>query len=540
MNPKKSNRFTRRMMQKVVLVAGATAIGLATAAGTPALADAPDALSNPPAAATAAPAGAPGAGTASGGTGETGTGAGPTTRANRLIANGVSPDGRITVPVNKTVLITTTQPYKQVSVGQPDVADVNMINPNNILVTAKKSGTTQLIVWDDADRTQIADITVTMDVAGLQGDMNAMFPGSTIKVTPMNGGIALQGQVPDLATAEKANTIAQPYSQKVMNLLEVGGGQQVMLQVRFAEVSRSAANELGINLSGTVANPGNFSVTAGSTPGTVGSPTAPAAGSINASAVFGSVALDAALSALRNNNLARVLAEPNLTAISGQEGSFLAGGEFPIPVPQAGLGGGSTITIDYREFGVRLRFIPIVLGDGRVRLKLTPEVSELDFSSPLTIEGSRIPIVNKRTVTTTVELADGQTFAIAGLLNQTVNASRNATPLLGDIPVIGALFRSTRYARRETELVVLVTPRLVEPMNPNQVPPVPGEQWRHPNEAKLFINGDLGDEMAPRARGTVPGTPPANGPQGATGSPRYRGAYGFTPPPRATTAGSSE
>jgi len=179
-----------------------------------------------------------------------------------------------------------------------------------------------------------------------------------------------------------------------------------------------------------------------------------------------------------------------------------------------------------------------VLGDGRIRLKLTPEVSDLDFSSPLVIQGSRIPILNKRTVTTTVELADGQSFAIAGLLDHSVAASKDVTPLLGDIPVLGALFRSVSYNRKETELVVLVTPKLVEPMNPNQVPALPGENWRHPKESELFLNQDLGGEEPAH---------PATGPQGAAGgaggtanNPRYRGSYGFTPPARATTSGSSE
>jgi pilus assembly protein CpaC len=256
------------------------------------------------------------------------------------------------------------------------------------------------------------------------------------------------------------------------------------------------------------------------------------------------------IQALRQNNLLRILAEPNLVAISGQEASFLAGGEFPIPVPQTGTGGGSTITIEYKEFGVRLNMTPVVLGDGRIRLKLTPEVSDLDFSSPLVIQGSRIPIVNKRIVTTVVELADGQSFAIAGLLNNQVNAAKDVTPLLGDIPILGALFRSVRYERRETELVVLVTPKLVEPMNPSQVPPLPGESWRHPNEAEIYLNQDLGGEEPEMIPGEpIPATTPATTGRTARASdvqssgpaaPRYRGSYGFTPPQRAISTASNE
>jgi pilus assembly protein CpaC len=531
MNPK-MNRLSRRMMQKLIGVAGAAAVGLSTLVTTPALADAPDR-------AGAAPATRPAGASAS------------SARANRLIADGVTDDGKINLTVNKTLVITTTQPYKQVSVGQADIADVNLISPTTILVTAKKQGSTQLMVWNDKDQSQVADIYVNMDVASLQGDLNAMFPGIAIKVTPMNGGIALQGQVPDLATAEKAQTIAAPYSQKVMNLLEVGGGQQVMLQVKFAEVSRRATNALGVNFAGTDgifsfgSNVGNVANSGfQDAPGTAGAlQTSTGTGvTLFGSGAMGNVAFRYFVNALRQNNLLRILAEPNLTAISGQEASFLAGGEFPIPVPQSGVGGGSTITIDYKEFGVRLKFVPIVLGDGRIRLKMSPEVSDLDFSSPLIIQGSNIPIVNKRTVTTTVELADGQTFAIAGLLNNNMAATRDVTPLLGDLPVLGQLFRSTRYTRQETELVVLVTPKLVEAMNPNQIPAVPGETWRHPKEADIFISGDIGSEQPARAPGAPGGAAAATGAQGAAAGtpPKYRGAYGFTPPPRATTTGSHD
>src|SRR5215213_9874234 len=178
------------------------------------------------------------------------------------------------------------------------------------------------------------------------------------------------------------------------------------------------------------------------------------------------------VTALRRNNLLRVLAEPNLVVYSGAKGSFLAGGEFPFPVPQSsgGGGGGTAITVEYKQFGVKLDFTPVVLGDGRIRLKVTPEVSDLDFSRSVSLNGFVIPSITKRTLTTEIELAEGQSFAVGGLLSNRVTASKDATPLLGDLPVIGSLFRSVRYERNETELVVLVTPRLVEAMNPGRVP----------------------------------------------------------------------
>jgi pilus assembly protein CpaC len=468
----------------------------------------------------------------------------------KLVAEGVGADGKVRLTVNKTVVITTTQPYKQVSVGSPDIADVNAIGANNILVTAKKQGSTQLIIWDDANHSQVADIVVGMDLEQLQTELNTAFPGSKIQVASLNGNLSLRGQVADLKVAEQASNMAQAYAPKVLNLLEVAGGQQVMLQVRFAEVSRKASDQLGVNFAMTdgvfslgsnigQVNPSGFDTATGL--GNVATGSVAPGVTLFGSGAFGNTAFRYFIQALRQNNLLRILAEPNLVAISGQEASFLAGGEFPVPVPQSGTGGGSTITIEYKEFGIRLNFVPVVLGNGKIRLKLSPEVSDLDFSSPLIIQGSRIPIVNKRTVTTVVELADGQTFAIAGLLDHHTNATRNVTPLLGDIPVLGVLFRSVQYDRQETELVVLVTPRLVEPMNPSQVPALPGENWRHPKEMDLFLNQDIGSE-GPVSKSSLP----ANGAASTTATgdasapPRYRGSYGFTPPPRATTSGAPE
>jgi pilus assembly protein CpaC len=455
--------------------------------------------------------------------------------------------------VNKTSVITTPQPFKQVSIGNPEVADVTIMGPNNVLITAKRQGSTQLIVWDENNRSQVADVIVGMDLGALQTELNAAFPGTKVQAVSMNGAIGLRGQVSDLKTAESMAAMAQPYSQRVLNMLEVAGGQQVMLQVRFAEVSRRATNALGVNFAMTDgvfsfgSNPGQLAPSGFADPGDAnfgsGILTNSGAGvTLFGGGQAGQTAFRYFVQALRQNNLLRVLAEPNLVAMSGQEASFLAGGEFPIPVPQTGAGGGSTITIEYREFGVRLNMVPLVLGDGRIRLKLNPEVSDLDFSSPIILQGSRLPIVTKRTVATTIELADGQSFAIAGLLDHSVNATKDVTPLLGDIPVLGALFRSVRYERRETELVVLVTPKLVEPMNPSQVPPLPGETWRHPGELELYFNQDIGGEQ-PAKPAEEEMTPPAAGgetptePKSAAGAgvKRYHGAYGFTPPAAAAT-----
>ncbi|HWP40339.1 MAG TPA: type II and III secretion system protein family protein, partial [Tepidisphaeraceae bacterium] len=466
-----------------------------------------------------------------------------------IVAEGTDANGQLKLTVNRTALITTKVPYKRVSVGQPEVADVNPIGPGNILVTAKKPGTTQVIIWDDADRSQVVDVVVEFDLQALRDQIKLMFPESKIEVNVLNGAIALRGRVANLEAANQAVAIAQPYSDRVLNFLEISGGQQVMLQVRFAEVSRSATSALGINgnyASGAFYGGSNIgqvnpsdrmlnNTTVGQSPPfnglTIDSPT-PVNPSVTlyGGGQIGNFYLEYFINALRQNNLLRVLAEPNLITISGQEASFLAGGEFPIPVTQGGGQGGVAITVEYREFGVKLKFVPVVLGDGRIKLKVAPEVSDLDFTTAVRLNGFVIPGVTTRKVETSIEMAEGQTFAIAGLLNNNITASKDVTPLLGDLPVVGALFRSVRYQRKETELVVLVTPRLVSPMNPDQVPLLPGEKWRDPGENDLFWNRDLGGEQeASNAPGSHAARRPTSNPAAQRSAARFVGRYGFTP-----------
>ena len=437
-----------------------------------------------------------------------------------------SKDGTVRLLSNRSTVLKTRVPYKSVSIAQPDVADVSLVGPQDILLTAKKPGSTQLVIWDDEDRSQVVEVVVSFDLQALQDQLTRIFPTARVEVASLNGTVVLRGRVPNLEVAQRAEQVAQPYGQKVLNFLEVSGGQQIMLQIRFAEISRSASTSLGFSAFGS-----DGTSRFGWNNGPGGSPIGGLALGdrdtvINpAVSLFGSGAMHQTtfeyfISALRRNNLLRVLAEPNLVVYSGAHGNFLAGGEFPIPVPQtgSGSGGNSAITVEYREFGVRLDFMPVVLGDGRIRLKVTPEVSDLDFSRSVSFNGFVIPSITKRTLTTEIELAEGQTFAVAGLLNSRVTANKDVTPLLGDVPILGALFRSVRYERNESELVVLVTPRLVEAMNPDQVPSLPGERWRYPTEGELLWNADLGGpakEPAPQQPGGKP--------------PRFRGEYGFTP-----------
>jgi pilus assembly protein CpaC len=458
--------------------------------------------------------------------------------ATALIASGAAADGNIRLPVGKSTVLTLRVPAKRVNVGTAEIADVNLLSPTNVLVTAKKPGGTQLIVWDDQERSQVVDVVVDFDLAALNEQYKSTFPGAAIDVSTANGAIVLKGRVPSVQVADQAVAMASPFSTKVLNFLEVAGAKQIQLEVKFAEVSKSATNALGVNFAATDGvtifgnNTGQVNPF-GVSGGLLGLPTPGAEVNIFGKGAIGNTAFAYYISALRQNNLLRILAEPNLVTMSGQEASFLAGGEFPVPVSQgsgSGSGGGAAITVEYREFGVRLKMTPVVLGNGKIRLKVAPEVSDLDFTTAVRFNGYTVPGLTSRKVETTIEIGEGQSFAIAGLLNNNVTANREVTPLLGDLPVVGALFRSVRYQRKETELVVVVTPRLVEPMNPAQVPTLPGEKWRDPSELELFFNRDLGGPAAnpknlPSAEQVANNVPP-----------RFQGTYGYSPASEAETA----
>jgi pilus assembly protein CpaC len=466
---------------------------------------------------------------------------------DQIIAQGLDANHQLRLMVNRHAVLNTSVPYAKVSTGQPEVADVTPVGTTSILVTAKKPGNTQLIVWDDDNRTQVVDVVVTFDLAALQEQYKSTFPAAEIQVSSLNGAISLRGRVPSLEVAQQVEEMAKPFAGKVLNFTEVSGGQQVSLAVKFAEVSRSASNQLGFNFgysdgsSFAGSNIGQVSPLGIIPIGTAGSELAvnnpnPAV-TIFGRGVFGDTAFVYFIAALKQNNLLRILAEPNLIAMSGKEASFLAGGEFPIPVTQGGGtgAGGTAVTIEWKEFGVRLKMTPVVLGGGRIHLVVNPEVSDLDFTTAVRFNGFVIPGLTTRKVRTEIELNEGQTFAIAGLLNNSVTSTKDVTPVLGEIPVLGALFRSVRYQRKETELVVLVTPHLVEGMNPGNIPPLPGEQWRDPNLGQLFIEGDLGGPITD-GHG-VPKYPSSTDKRPAA---KYRGPYGYTPPSQTPGTGDAK
>jgi pilus assembly protein CpaC len=456
----------------------------------------------------------------------------PATAGSPLIASGLDANGTaVSMTVGQSRQIMTSVPVRAVDVTDPDVVAAKVISPTEVVLTARKTGSAQLMLWDDAGHSGRTDITVEADLKAIRAELAKDLPGARIEVGSANGVVVLRGRVPAAELAEKAVQVATPFAAKVINLIEIGGGQQVTLHVKFAEVSRDAINALGVNFGIAGSSGFGASVIGGveplgivqsgpASPLLLGVPSPGANVTQFVKLQAGATPFAVFVNALRENNLLRTLAEPNLTVMSGSQASFLAGGEFPYPVPQSGGAGGgqTTITLDFKQYGVRLNFAPVVLGNGRIKLHVQPEVSDLDYTHSLTLQGFTIPGLTTRTFDSTVELAEGQTLALAGLLQTHVNATNSATPLLADIPVIGALFRSVRYERNETELVVLVTPELAGPLNPGTVPPLPGEQWRYPSEAQLFVNGDLGGPAADAAHAPSRLPPPT-----------FQGTYGFVP-----------
>ncbi|MDP9174371.1 MAG: type II and III secretion system protein family protein [Planctomycetota bacterium] len=438
--------------------------------------------------------------------------------------------GTLLLEPGKARKISMGHKIKRANILLPDIADVIPLGPSELLLSAKKGGTTQLVVWDETDHSQIINVTVESDIEALRHQLKTLFVDSKIAVDEVGGTVTLRGQVSSLQTADDAAKVAAPYGTKVVNLLEVAGEQQVLLHVRFAEVSKTASAQLGVNFGfsdgksffgSNVGQVNAFGTLATNAVEAISSPSPGSNVALFGQGAVGKAVFQYFISALETNNLLRMLAEPDLVATSGQEASFQAGGSFPIPVPQAGSGGtGSTITIQFQDYGVLLHFTPVVLGNGRIRLKVHPEVSQLDFANAVNLNGFFVPGLTKRDVKTTVELSEGQTFAIAGLLQNSISASNQQLPGLGDLPVLGALFRSVQYKRNETELIVLVTPEIVGAMDPSDVTEVPGGRWRDPKERDLYLKKDLGGPLADTDR--APRTDKEV-------APRFHGSYGFRP-----------
>lgn len=396
-----------------------------------------------------------------------------------------------------------------------------------VFLKAIAAGTTQLTLWDtDNNILGTFNIIVTPDIAGLKKKLHEIFPEENVKVRASHDHITLNGTVTETSRLPMILKLAETYSPgKVLNMLKIGGIQQVMLEVKVAEISRNVGKQLGINFAAISPNNGSLGVSmignlvstelkGTDLTSTIGS-------SVNAILGFFGHGEDLLvfINALEEDGLMKILAEPTLIALSGQNASFLAGGEFPVPTG-AGLG---TTQIEWKEFGVSLNFTPTVLGDGKLSMRVNPEISELDFSNATIQNGFLIPGIETRRMSTVVELKDGQSFAIAGLLKSVVRENISRFPILGSIPIIGALFRSTEYQKNETELVVIVTPHLVKPLDiANQS--LPTDSFVEPDAFEILLLGML--EGRPGKHGIQEGVAIAPV-QGTTG---LEGDFGYIVP----------
>jgi pilus assembly protein CpaC len=442
-----------------------------------------------------------------------GNGRGTNGRTSGLIVTEEAEVVRVVVTVNKSRTFSVEEAFARAIVGAVEIADVLPLSDRSIYVQGKKVGTTNVSLIDAQGRLLgVIDVEVSPDTGSLQQKIRGGGGSRDIRVSSSQGQIILSGVAADAVAADRALQVAKTFAGEspVVNAMTVAPVQQVMLEVRFLEVTRDAGRQLGISLLGANrSNTHGFRTgfgpvgVNGITPNTPsGIPIFATAGSLVGAGVptpFGTFIsrllttdnfrLDAVITALEDKGLIRRLAEPNLIALSGDKANFMAGGEFPVPVASTTQGGVPTITIEFKKFGVMLNFTPTVLSRGVINLRVEPEVSELDFTNAILIQGTLIPALTKRNANTTVELRDGQSFALAGLLS--AQSSRNASqvPWAGSVPVIGALFRSAAYQQQETDLVIIVTPRLVAPAAPGQRLASPLDARLPSNDVDFFLNG---------------------------------------------------
>ena len=437
--------------------------------------------------------------------------------------------GTLEVPLNKSEVVNADRPIAKAMIGNDEIADILPLTDHSIYVLGKKMGTTSLTLYDARGRViAVMDVAVGPDVEMLQGQLNDLVPGESIHSRISNDSIILTGTVSSADAAHRAEQLARTFAgDKVVNLISVGSSQQVMLEVQFAEVNRSSGKEIGLSVIGNSAS-GAFSGASGN-----GSNLLPGGthevrldsitgmfGIFRQGFSIGGLSLQGILNALETKGLSRTLAKPTLVALSGERASFLAGGEFPVPSVQNG-GTTPSISVQFKTFGVSLAFTPTVLSDSTINMIVEPEVSEIDPTASLTLNGITIPGLRTRRVSTTLELRDGESFAIAGLLQHDTKVNISQLPILGSLPIIGSLFRSTQYQKGETELLVVVTPHLVAPIRPSQVR-LPTDRMADPNEAKTFLLGQPYEqrELAPLVdpRSAASAVLPALNP-GAHGAP---------------------
>ncbi len=411
-------------------------------------------------------------------------------------------------------MITSPARIKRVSVADPAVLDAIAVNPNQLLLNGKAPGAASLVIWDETGQSQTFDAYVDLDVSGLRSQIRQVLPNEPVSVDAQGSVVTLSGRVSSQAVADRVTQIAQamvPKKEDVVSLLEVPAAPttgEVLLAVKFADVNRSTLSQLGVNLFSTSnklpfsTSTGQFSpptvqsntTVAGNGTTTTGTPAVSSSGVpitltqlLNIFIFRPDLNLGATIQALEEKNLLQILAEPNVLAETGKEASFVDGGQFPYPVVQGATGGVPVVTIQFREFGVKLVFTPVITPDGLIHLKVAPEVSSLDFTNALTIQGFTIPSLITRRVESEMILKDGQSFVIAGLVNNQVTEEFQKIPGLGDLPILGKFFKSRSISKSDDELLVMVTPRIVHmnapPPQPSPphfpdsfMPPLPGEK----------------------------------------------------------------
>ncbi|MDX1975995.1 MAG: type II and III secretion system protein family protein [Rickettsiales bacterium] len=478
----------------------------------------------------------------------------------------------VSVPVNRSSLIHLNSPMAEILIANPDIADVHPHNSNTITLIGKHLGSTNIRIFDDkGNLLRDLNIVVVRDLPAIRKALKNFLPNEPIGIEMVNTSVALTGRVSNASTADRAIQIVRDFvvaenttsatpgaassspvssmfssgegtpavaaadvrEPEIINMMQITSGHQVMLRVRVGEINRTALKNLGVNLSASIAN--NFQIATGANalagfltpitstdtttvprgPGhyvfpsdSIGTPT-DTQGLMIARAQSGGDVISGAVRALERDGLFKVLAEPNLVAVSGEQADFLAGGEIPIPIV-SGSGSGSTAGVEYKEFGVAVKFTPNVLSETRIRMTVQPEVSELSTANSVTIGGVSVPGVTTRRAKTTVELAPGESFMIAGLLKDQSNATIEQLPGAKELPILGALFRSTSFQRNETELVIAVTPYLVDPLKSSDVK-LPTDNFVPPSFIEQFFYGALSGNSVPSA----------------TQSPPLEGAVGF-------------
>ena len=441
----------------------------------------------------------------------------------RVVKRGTN--SSLDVPMNRAVVVESDIPFAELSIANPGIADISSLSDRTIYVLGKSPGLTTLTLLDAGGQliTNV-DVRVAADVSEFKERLRQILPGEKIEVRTANDGIVLSGIVSSTQRLQRALDLAERYApERVSNLMSVGGIQQVMMKVRFAEMQRNVSKSLGSSLAingaigGTGINGGTGSTnSSGGVASSLGG-TIPSSNQ-NAGAVLfgfnaGSTQVGILLEALEEKGVVRFLAEPNLVALSGQEAKFLAGGEYPVPVAQTG----DTIAVEFKPFGVELAFIPRVVDKDIINLEMNAAVSAIDASNSIALgNGIEISAFTRRETSTTVEMRDGESFAIAGLLTDDFTDSTRQLPWIGDVPVLGALFRSADYQRSQTELVIIVTAHLVTPTR-GEALVLPTDRIKPPSEKDLFLHGRTADGTRTPSRGAA----------GEVAKQDFRGSYGY-------------